>query len=459
MRTLKNLLSTPTAELSRLGRLLVFPYRLWSHCLRLLKKNNAPQLAAALSYYTVFGLVPLAIVIVLLFYSIPGYRATGEQLKEILYEELRLTRIEYPDPADPEQTIALTDYLDQVIERFFTGLDRGSLGLVSAVVVIWVALNLLSIIESAFNSIWHVPRGRGFLHRMINYWALLTLVPLLLAAALYATTQYVIWENLGTGVLRALRPLTSFVLSLLALFLVYLVMPNAKVQARAALWGATVAALIWGVARWGFGIYVTRFIPYNTMYGLLGLIPLGIFWIYITWVIVLFGLQLTYTTQHLESLQAPEAAEAQKPAGRFIANDLTVLAVAREIAAAFENDQAPVALEDLCSRLDIPGEFGQQLVEEFVDRGLLAKTTDPREGFTLLRDPAHIRLSDIADAVAAVSFAQPPANTQDSLYRLAQAEHDLLAQRTLKDLLQAPTGSREEPPPLSETPPAEQDSA
>jgi len=169
MRSFKDLLMTPAANLGRAGRFVVFQYKLWAHCLRLLKKNRAEQLAAALSYYTVFGMVPLAIVGVLIFNSFPAYRQTGEQVKKLVYDQLRLTQIEYPNPDNPEENVVLTEYLDRIIQRFFEGLNKGSLGLVSAILVIWAALRLLSLIETAFNHMWHVPRGRRFLQQVINY--------------------------------------------------------------------------------------------------------------------------------------------------------------------------------------------------------------------------------------------------------------------------------------------------
>jgi YihY family inner membrane protein len=443
MRTLKDVLLTPTAKLGRFGRFLAFQYRLWSHCLRLLNKNNAAQLAAALSYYTIFGIVPLAIVVVLIFHSIPAYRQTGEQLKRIIYSELRLTRIEYPNPDNPEERVVLTTYLDEIIDRFFAGLDKSSLGLISAVLVIWAAIRLLSLIESAFNHMWYVPRGRRFLHRVINYWALLTLVPLLLGVGLYATTQYTILERIETGVLTALSPFISYMVSMLTFFLLYLVMPNAKVQAAAAIWGATVAALVWSFARWGFGVYVMRLIPYSAMYGVLGLIPLAVFWIYVTWFIVLFGLELTFATQHFETLEAAEVPKAQEVEGRFIANDMTSIAVVREIAAAFESGRAPISTEDLCSRLDIPGEFGQKLLEELVDRGLLAKASEPKAGYLPAKDPEHITLSDITDAVAAASFAQPRIDEHGNLHQIMQAQRTLLAHHNLKEIIDAQSAHQE----------------
>ncbi|MGE5294020.1 MAG: YhjD/YihY/BrkB family envelope integrity protein [Solirubrobacterales bacterium] len=441
MRILKDFLTTPAANLGRAGRFLLFQYRLWAHCLRLLSKNRAEQLAAALSYYTIFGVVPLAIVAVLIFNSIPAYKSTGEQFKRFIYQELRLTTIEYADPDKPEQRRVLTDYLDEIINRFFESINKGSLGLVSAILVIWAALRLLSLIEIAFNHMWHVPKGRRFIHRVINYWALLTLGPLLLAAGLYATTQFTILKNIEAGFATVVGPLVSYLLSVLALFLLYIIMPNAKVQAGPALWGAAVASLVWSFAKLGFGIYVLELIPYSTMYGVLGLIPLGVFWVYVTWMVVLFGLQLAFVIQHFETLETAEIPQAKEAEGQFIANDMTAIAVARELAEAFESGQAPVSTDVICSRLDLPGEFGQKFLDELVNRGLIGRISEPGRGYVLLQDPAHIRLSQIAEAVAGAAFAQPKQDTHKTLYQVAHAQHDALAQYNLEQVLETPDTS------------------
>ena len=458
MKLLRELSTTPTAQLGRAGRFMAFQIKLWSYCIRLLKRNRAGQQAASLSYYTIFGIVPLAIVAVLIFNSIPAYRNMGDQFKRLIYQELHLNQIEYPNPDKPDENVALTDYLDQIIDRFFDSINKGSLGLVSALLVIWAALRLLSLIEIAFNHMWYVPKGRSFIHRIINFWALLTLGPLLLAAGFYATTRFTLLKDIEAGVLASAGPFISYLLSLVGLFLLYLVMPNAKVRAGAALWGAAVAALIWGLAKWGFGIYVTELIPYSTIYGVLGLIPLGVFWVYVTWMIVLFGLQLVFAIQHFDTL---EKAESRKIESRFIANDMTVIAVAREIAAAFESGRGPVSTDEICSRLDIPGEFGQRLLDELVSKGLFGRTSEPSPGYILVRDPAHIRLADVAEAVAGVAFAQPKADTHGDLFQVAQAQRHQLTLYTLQDVLDNPsailreTPAREQSEPARETPPSE----
>ncbi len=431
----KELLSTPTTQLGKAGRFAVFQIKLWSHCARLLRKNRAGQQAAALSYHTVFGIVPLAIVMLLIFQSFPAYSDIGEKVKGFVYDQVHLSNIQYPDPDNPEQTIKLTENLDRLVANFFAEADKRTISLISIIIVIWAALALLSTIERAFNNIWHVARGRSFLHRIINYWALLTLGPLLLGVGVYVTTQYATVGQIQKTLLSHIGPvLLSYIIAAVALFLLYFVLPNTKVQAKSAIWSAAVAALVWSVAKWGFGQYVTEFIPYSKVYGVLGLVPLGVFWIFITWLIVLFGLQLTFTTQHLKSLDAAEIASAKKIEEYFIANDITAINIMRQIAAAFEANKAPVEAEVIFSKLDIPAEFGEKILNHLVNRNLIAKTSDPTVGFIPAKDPANIRLSDIAEAVAAAGFAQPTTEQPDSMQQIAQSQRSALAQYNLKQI-------------------------
>ncbi len=441
MKSLTELLTTPTTQLGRASRFLVFQIKLWSHCVRLLKRNRAGQQASALSYYTIFGLVPLAIVVLLIFQSFPASQDIGERLKQFAYDQFHLNHIEYTrEFQGAEETVLLTDYLDQIITRFFGGLDKRSLSVLSVVLVVWAALGLLSTVERAFNHIWHVSRGRSFLHRMINYWALLTLGPLLLSAGIYVTTQYAAFRIIETTVLAHIAPyVLNYLLSVLGFFLLYFVLPNTKVKPGPALWGAAVAALVWSFAKFGFSAYVTRFIPYSKIYGVLGLIPLAIFWVHITWLIVLFGLQLTYTTQHLQTLEAAEI-EARRPARQdhYITNDLTVINVAREVAQAFEYNEGPVTTDALCGRLNLPPELGEDIVERLVEKGVLVRTSAPRVGLVPAREPEHIKLADITAALADGALAQLMPREQPTLEKLVQAQQQFLAQHTLKEILTPP---------------------
>ncbi len=437
MLTLKEFLSTPTTQLGKASRFAVFQIKLWSHCIRLLKKNHAGRQAAALSYHTVFGIVPLAIIMLLIFRSSPAFRDAGEKLKAGVYNQLQLSSIEItPDEEAPEGKEQLTEYLDGIVNNFFARVNKGSITLFSVVIVLWAALALLSTIEKTFNNIWHVARGRNFVQRIINYWAILTLGPLLLGLGVYASAQYATLAQLQKTLLTYIAPtVVSYIVAIVAFFFLYFVLPNTKVQVKAAIWGAAISALIWTVAKWGFAQYVTEFIPYSKVYGVVGLIPLGVFWIFITWHIVLFGLQLTFTTQHLRSLDAAEIAGAQKTEEYFIANDLTAINIVREIAVAFMKNQAPVPPEVICSKLDIPAEFADKILGHLVNSELIAKTSEPKVGFLPVKDLANIRLSDIAEAVAAAGFAQSTTGQTQTLEQITQSQRSALAQYSLKQIL------------------------
>lgn len=428
-------LSTPTAQVGRVSRFVIFQIKLWTHCARLLRKNRAGQQAAALSYYTVFGLVPLAVVMLMVFQLFPVYKDSGQNIKDAVYEELHLSTIEYPDPTNANATIKLTDNVDAIIGHIFAGFNQGTIAIIGAILIIVAALALLLTIEGAFNNIWGVGRGRSIVHRVINYWALLTLVPLLLATAIYMATKYAAINELQKTLLSHTTPaVISYVVAVVGFFTLYLVLPNARVQIRAAIWGAMVAALVWTFAKWGFKMYVTEFIPYNQLYGVLGLIPLGVFWIYISWLIVLFGLQLTFTTQHLSTLDAAEIAASQKREDYFIANDLTVMSIVREIAADFEAGAGPTEASSIASRMNMPAEFVEKILSYLTAGGILVRVSEPRDGFLPAQAPANIKLSEIAGVISRAGFGQS-ADMPAGLRKVADLQREALSKYDLKQIL------------------------
>ena len=445
MIKLKELLSTPSAQLGKASRFVVFQIKLWSHCARLLKLNRSGQQAAALSYHTIFGIVPLAIVTLMIFQLFPSYSYIGEKVKNFIYEQANFTAFNSPVQSNDntEETIKLTEHLDAIVVKFFAETNKGQIGLFSILIVIWAALALLATIEKSFNNIWHVAAGRNFLHRIISYWALLTLGPLLLGTGIYMITRYSQFVKFQETVLSHVAPqILSYFVAIIAFFLLYFVMPNTKVNFKAAIWGAVVAALVWMAAKSIFGYCITELGLYRTVYGVMALIPMTVVWIYITWLIVLFGLQLTYTTQHLKRLDAAEIAAAKKTEEYFIANDMTIINIVREIAVAFDDNQTPVPPEYVFRKLNLPPEFGQKILDHLVNNRLIVMTSEPVTGFMPARDPANIKLSDIAEAAAATGFAQPATEEPDSLQQIAQSQRSALAQYSLKQILDTGTNNQ-----------------
>jgi membrane protein len=448
------LLTLPTHGLGKWTRFLIFQVRIWFHCIRLLKINRCGTQAAALSYYTVFGAVPMTIVMLMIFQMFPGYRDMGEKVQDFAYEQFNLKKVEYSPQAAESDTsatqqqedgaiatgepgkVSIADKIDEISDGYMEKLNAGAIGFVSSLLLMYAAIKLFSTIENSFNIIFRIPTGRSFIKRMINYWSLITLGPLLLGLGIHVTARFMMMEGLHQGILPYISPLFPFMISVLMFFFMYFVLPNARVSTGAALWGAAVGALLWSLAKWGFGLYVTKFVPFNAVWGILGIIPLTVLWIYWTWIFVLFGLQLTYATQNIKRLDAAEISRTHKTEKCFLANDQTVIRVMEYVLNAFERkDQHPVSVEAVAYRLDMPVVFTEKILDTMVRSELLCRTNEPSVGYVPSTDGSHITLDEISKAISEISFAQADRTGPAKMLDVFRQLREHLSKFTLKEVL------------------------
>lgn len=431
----KELFSTPTEELGRIARFIVFQIRLWPQCVKLLYKNRADQQAAVLAYNTIFGIVPLVIVTLLIFHSLGAFEDLGAQLRNFFYEQTFIRNVEYPaDSNDSAQKITLAQKIDEFTNNFYSNLNKGSITIISSVLIIWAAIALLMNIENSFNIIWGVSRGRNFIRRITNYWTFLTLGPLLFGLAVYVSTKYSIAGHFGKSIFVYAGHIVPIVVTFVGLYALYMLMPNAKVNSKAALWGALVAAIAWLIAKWAFDLYMVKLIPYSVIYGIVGLIPLSVLWIYITWLIVLFGLQLTFTTQNLKTIEEAEKAAAKRGQDYFLATDIQVMNIMKFICTAFEKKTVPVQPEIICSQLNLPGDFMEKILNLLVKTGLLLKTSEPADGFAPATIAENLNLAEIYDAVSSASFAAP-GDESVVIKQISENHRQTLSRYTVKNLM------------------------
>jgi membrane protein len=160
-----------------------------------------------------------------------------------------------------------------------------------------VALMLISAIDKNLNYIWRSTQSRPLAQAFAMYWMILTLGPVLIGASI-AISSYIFSLRLfgaeslfGIGYLL-LRGL-PFLFSVLTFLLVYTVVPNCKVRLIHAFIGALLAATLFELAKRGFAIYITNFPSYQAIYGALATIPILFVWVYLSWLVVLFGAEAT----------------------------------------------------------------------------------------------------------------------------------------------------------------------
>lgn len=250
-----------------------FGTHLWQH----FREDRCLEAAGALSYTTLLALVPLMAVILGVVSAFPVFDTAVEQLQDFIFANF------VPAAGD-----VVREYLDQFIARAGQLTGTGTLFLVVA------ALILMSTIEKTLNRIWRVERLRRPTSRLIVYWAVLTLGPMLLGASIALTSYLAAIPLLAPEFVRGtlqwlLLVGTPFVVAMLAFTLIFMAVPNRNVRFHHALAGAAFSALAFELSKRGFVLYVSNFPTYEKLYGALATIPIFLVWIYVSWVVILLG--------------------------------------------------------------------------------------------------------------------------------------------------------------------------
>ncbi|MGG2396435.1 YihY family inner membrane protein [Pseudomonas sp. SH1-B] len=243
--------------------------------------NRGAGNAAALTYTTLFAVVPMMTVTFAMLSAVPAFQGVGEEIQGFIFRNF------VPSTGETVQEY-LREFTSQARQLTWFGV-----GLLAV-----TAFLMLVTIEKTFNVIWRVRQPRRGMSSFLLYWAILSLGPLLLGAG-FAVSTYIASLSLisgpdallGAKTLLGFAPLFS---SIAAFTLLYAAVPNTRVPLRHALLGGLFAAILFEVAKAMFGLYVRLFPGYQLIYGAFATVPLFLVWIYLSWLIVLLGAELVY---------------------------------------------------------------------------------------------------------------------------------------------------------------------
>ena len=249
--------------------------RLAAHVWRHFGEDRLFDEAASLGYTSLLAMVPLLAVVFGVASIFPVFQQWSEQLQSFVFSNFV--------PASGDQIQAyLSGFLESV----------GKLTLTGTLFLIVTALMLMVRIERTFNLIWRVPTARSIGNRVVMYWAVLTLGPLALGAAIALSAQPVFEQvAMGAATHSNWRALGIFSLSWLAFTLIFLLIPNRRVRFTHALVGAFLSALLFSLAKKAFITFVAN-ASFNVIYGALATVPIFLFWLYLVWIVVLLGASL-----------------------------------------------------------------------------------------------------------------------------------------------------------------------
>jgi len=419
------------SDMDRPRRILVFVLRVAHMLLRELIGGQLNLRAMSLVYTTLLSIVPLLAVS---FSVLKGF-GVHNQIEPLLYNFL--------EPLGP-QGAEITEKIIYFVENVKVGV----LGSIGFGMLIYTVVALVQKIEAAFNFVWQIDHLRPLSQRISNYLSVILLGPALIfiAISLSATvlgndwTQRLITiEPLGTLVFYSSK-LVPYVLVSLAFTLIYVFIPNTRVQFRAALVGGVIAGVIWKFTGWGFAAFIASSSKYAAIYSSFAIMILLLIWMYLSWLILLAGSQIAFFVQFPKYMTMNRV--------RFILSsrlrEQLALQLMYLVAYNHHHDRPPWNLDQFAEYLNIPGEPVHRMVRVLVDAGYLIEISDDDPPIYLpLHDIDTIRLVDLLNDIRVsgesrfLSLQQltPVQPVEQLMSGLQVSSETALGERTLKSLV------------------------
>ena len=244
---------------------------------RRLQEESLPQVAGSLTFTTVFALVPLLTIALAIFTTFPMFATFRASLEAYFIQSVM-----------PK---AISNTILNYLTTFASKATR--LSAVGAVALLVTSAAMMHTIEKVFNRIWRVRQERRWTRRLLVYWALISLGPLMagvsltLSSSVFMATSDLLGDVPVGGAL--IYTILSLGLTTAGFTLLYAAVPNRDVDWQDAAWGGLVAGLAFEVAKRGFAVFITHFPTYSKIYGALAALPLFLLWVYVSWMITLVG--------------------------------------------------------------------------------------------------------------------------------------------------------------------------
>ncbi len=367
-RALKRALTTPPAG-----------WEFLRFVARRVREDRCAQVASSLAFTTVLALVPLMTVALTVVAAFPAFASLSFALRQFIVANF------VPDAASQVVTVYLPQFSENAAR--LTGLGVGFLAV--------IAIMLAFTIDRAFNTIWRVKRPRSLAARVLVYWAVLTVGPILIGGSLALSSWLLnLLGALGLGrefreySAMALR-LVPIALSSLAFALLYRTVPNRQVLASDAAIGGLLAGLAFELTKVGFAEFIAHFSSHRQVYGTFASVPIFLLWIHVSWLVVLSGAIVTAT---LPNFRARGFSLGRDPASQFVG----AVKLLKLLAGAHQKGGV-LTLGELSSSLGFSWEATEPLLDRLEATGWVCKVAG--SGWVLRRDSERITLSEVFRSV------------------------------------------------------------
>ena len=320
---------------------------------------NLQSQAAALTYHTILALVPA---LAILFAIGRGFG----------FHNILQTQLFNYIPAQKETLDTVVGFVDAYLAQSSQGIFVG----IGIALLLWTMISLMSNIEGAFNSIWGIKQGRSIWRKITDYTAMLLILPVLMICSsglslfMTSTLQNLFAFDFMSPVISILLKCASYIFTWLFFAAMFMLIPNTKVKFKNALIAGVFTGTGFLILQWIFvsgQMYVSK---YNAIYGSFSFLPLLLIWLQFTWVIILSGIAICYSSQSIYRFNFSDKIN-------IISKDYRskiTLAMMAIIVRHFDNGNKAITLDDFTNKYDFPPRIAIEIIEELVEAQLVSKT-------------------------------------------------------------------------------------
>jgi membrane protein len=379
-------------DTSRTRYFFIKQFRILLLTIRGFAKDKCPLSASALTFYSILSIVPI---VAMAFGIAKGF---GFQ---VFLEKQLLEKF----PGQEEVMNRVVAFAHSLLENTKGGIIAG----IGIVFLLWTVIKLLSNIELSFNDIWDVKTSRTYGRKFSDYLSIMLISPILFflssSVTVFITTQIKVITQ-KVELIGMFSPIIFFMLKLIPYGLIwilfvfmYILMPNTKVNFSSGLIAGVIAGTIYQIAQWAYISFQIGMARYNAIYGSFAALPLFLIWIQLSWMIVLFGAEISFAYQYVDTYDFEPDRRLISPAFK----KLLSLHMAHLIISTFSKGDMPLTASDISQTLEIPIRLVQQILEELVEINVLSNTERKDNNQEVFYQPARsINLITIRSVIEAM---------------------------------------------------------
>ena len=378
-------------KLSRRKSFLIKQARVILLAFRGFDEDKCQLRASALTFYSLLSIVP---VVAMGFGIAKGFG----------FEKLLETQLLGRFPGQEEVLAQVINFAHTLLENTKGGMVAGA----GIAILFWTIIKVLGNIEKSFNDIWGVKEPRKLGRKLSDYLSILLICPTLIIMAsgitVFITTQvkfiaekFVLLGPLRPVIFAALKLLPYTIIWILFTF-IYIFMPNTKVNFKSAVLAGIVAGSLYEIIQWSYITFQVGAVKYNAIYGSFAALPLFLVWLQISWLIVLFGAEISFAHQNVEMYEfEPDCLQASHSFRKLLN-----LRIAHLIIKNFFEGNKPLTTTVISHSLEIPIRLLRDLLYELVQSGILSevKTEEYKEiAYQPARDTNNLSIKSVIDAL------------------------------------------------------------